>query len=149
MALTPLQRQQRKNAIQEAFNEYKSVGTTLMQMGKIEPEEYYSRVRNRGIQFGIIQPNEYPDALPGFVEPVFRITGATAGAIIMSPGGLVGMAKGAGLGGAAATAVYQQFAEFFSDDMPMKPLSQKAKEVGMAGAVDFRWSCKSSRTRFD
>ena len=137
MALTPLQRQQRKNAIQEAFNEYKSVGTTLMQMGRIEPEEYYSRVRNRGIQFGIIQPNEYPDALPGFVEPIFRITGATAGAIIGSPGGLVGMSKGAGLGGAAATAVYQQFAEFFSDDMPMKPLSQKAKEVGMAGAVDF------------
>ena len=137
MALTPLQRQRRKNEINDRFNEYKSVGTTLMQLGKITPEEYYSRVRNKGIQFGVIRPDEYPDDLPGWVEPVFRITGATAGAILSSPGGVLGMSRGAGIGGAAGTAAYQQFAEFFSDDMPMKPATQKLKEIGLAGAVDF------------
>ena len=68
MALTPLQRQRRKNEINDRFNEYKSVGTTLMQLGKITPEEYYSRVRNKGIQFGVIRPDEYPDDLPGWVQ---------------------------------------------------------------------------------
>ena len=141
-ALTPLQRKRRKDQIQTAFNEYKSVGTTLLQLGKIDAEEYYTRVRNKGIDLGIITSNQYPDALPSWVEPVFRITGATAGAIlaapavITGPGGIAAMSAGAGAGGAAATAAYQQFADFFSDDMPIKPVKEKLKDIGMAGAVD-------------
>jgi hypothetical protein len=141
-ALTPLQRKRRKDQIQTAFNEYKSVGTTLLQLGKIDSEEYYTRVRNKGINLGIITSNQYPDALPGWVEPVFRITGATAGAIlaapavITGPGGVAAMSAGAGAGGAAATAAYQQFADFFSDDMPIKPVKEKLKDIGMAGVVD-------------
>lgn len=135
--MSPLERKKLQDNIQQEFNMYKSVGSTLLQTGKIDAPEYYNRVRNKGIKLGLISEDEYPTTLPGAIEPIMRVTGATVGALAGIPLGLGGVSAGAGIGGAAATAVFQEFSELFNPDLPMMPMGQKMKRAGTAGAVDF------------
>ena len=135
--MTPLERKKIQDRIQQEFNMYKSAGSTLLQTGKIDAPEYYERVRNKGIKLGLIGEDEYPTTLPSSIEPVMRVTGATIGALAGIPLGLGGISAGAGVGGALATAAFQEFSEFFNPDLPMMPIGQKMKRAGTAGAVDF------------
>jgi len=135
--MTPLEKKKNFDAIQKEFNAYKIAGSTLLQAEQIDAKTYYKKVRNKGVQLGLINSDEYPTDLPGIVEPVFRITGATAGAIAGIAGGLPGMSVGAGIGGGAATAVYREFSELLSPDLPLAPMGTKMKEAGLAGGVDF------------
>lgn len=134
--MSPLERKKLQDRIQKEFTNYKGVGSTLLQTGRIDSKEYYERVRNKGIQLGLIGEDEYPTTLPSALEPVMRVTGATIGALAGIRGGLTGASAGAGVGGAAATALFQEFSEFMNPDLPMMPMGEKMKRVGTAGAVD-------------
>ena len=142
--MTPLERKKLMDTLQEEFNLYKSAGSTLLQAGRITPKEYYKGVRDKGIELNIIGEDEYPTTLPGYVEPVFRVTGATlgaiAGGILGLPGGpigsLAGASAGAGAGGGAATLAFQNFSEFLNPDLPVMPFSEKVKVSENAATVD-------------
>tara|TARA_R100001510_G_scaffold42004_1_gene38350 strand:- start:1551 stop:3899 length:2349 start_codon:yes stop_codon:yes gene_type:complete len=142
--MTPLERKKIMDTLQEEFNLYKSAGSTLLQAGRITPKEYYKGVRDKGIQLNILGENEYPTTLPGYVEPIFRVTGATlgavAGSILGAPGGpagtLAGASAGAGVGGGAATLAFQEFSEFLNPDLPVMPFAEKVKISENAATVD-------------
>lgn len=139
--MTPLEKKRYFDTIQKEFNAYKIAGSMLMQNNQIDAKTYYSKVRDKGVQLGIIKKDEYPTDLPSIVEPAFRITGATIGAIAGIAGGVPGqllrMSIGSGVGGGTATAVYREFAELLSPDIPVAPIGTKIKEAGLAGGVDF------------
>lgn len=139
-----LERQRREDQIQAEFNNYKRAGSTLLQAGRIDEKKYYANVRNKGIQLGLLTENDYPTDLPAAVEPLFRITGATLGAIAGGVAGIAGRQNpltsasvGAGLGGAGATAIVREMAELLNPDLPLAPIGKKISDAGMAGAIDF------------
>ena len=135
--MTPLERKKIQDSINQEFNLFKKTGSTLLQAGRINAKTYYKNVRQKGIDLGIINEDEYPTDLPGWAEPTMRITGATLGAIGGAAGGIGGMSVGAGVGGGAATAVYREFAELLNPDLPIAPMNKKIRDVGVAGATDF------------
>jgi len=94
---------QKKQQAQKVFEELKADGAKLLAEGKIDELTYNTKVRDAGIELGLIGPNEYPGRLPGFVEPTLEILGGIGGAVVGIPGGIPGMAAGAGLGSAGGS----------------------------------------------
>ena len=58
---------------QQIFNEIKSDGYKLLQEGKIDSKDYYSKTRNIGIELGIIDANDYPGRLPKIAEGFLEV----------------------------------------------------------------------------
>ena len=66
---------------QQVFNKIKSDGYKLLQEGKIDSKQYYSKTRNIGIELGLIDEKDYPGRLPKIAEVALEVIGGTAGAI--------------------------------------------------------------------
>jgi len=67
--------------IKNLFDAHKITGARLLQEGRISTEEYYKNTRDAGIKLGIIGEDEYPNDLPGWLQPTLEISGAVVGGI--------------------------------------------------------------------
>lgn len=128
--------QQRQEA-EKIFEELKIEGSRYLKEGKIDAKTYYEKVRNAGVELGIIGENEYPGRLPKWVEPTLQVIGGIGGAI---GGGLVagppGAIVGAGGGSATASLATDFLGDLLSPDMPSPSAGQRLKDAAVTGAID-------------
>ena len=119
------------------FEEVKLNGSRLLREQKIDAKTYYSKTREAGIELGLINPNDYSDRLPSFVEPFLEILGGTAGAVGgFLAGGPFGAAGGAGAGAAAGSLAADYLGDLLSPDMPRPSAEQRIKDAAITGTVD-------------
>ena len=118
---------QQKQQAQKIFEELKADGFKLLQEGKIDELTFNTRVRDAGVELGLIGPNEYPGRLPGFVEPVLEVAGGIGGAIAGIPGGPVGIVGGAGAGSAGGSLLTDFIGDIVSPIMPSPSAGQRKK----------------------
>ena len=127
---------QKKQQAQKVFEELKADGAKLLAEGKIDELTYNTKVRDAGIELGLIGPNEYPGRLPGFVEPTLEILGGIGGAVVGIPGGIPGMAAGAGLGSAGGSLLTDFIGDKVSPNMPAPSAGQRTKDALITGTID-------------
>ena len=127
---------QQKQQAQKIFEELKADGFKLLQEGKIDELTFNTRVRDAGVELGLIGPNEYPGRLPGFVEPVLEVAGGIGGAIAGIPGGPVGIVGGAGAGSAGGSLLTDFIGDIVSPNMPSPSAGQRAKDALLTGTID-------------
>lgn len=120
----------------QIFEKVKADGFKLLQEGKIDELTYNTKVRNVGIELGLIGPNEYPGRLPGFVEPVLEVAGGIGGAILGIPGGPAGIIGGAGLGSAGGSLLTDKIGDIVSPNVPSPTTGQRLKDAAITGAID-------------
>ena len=126
-----------KEQAQKTFQELKLDGSRLLKEGQIDPETYYAKTRQAGIELGLISPNEYPDRLPKWVKPTLEVFGGTLGLIGGSlAGGIPGGAIGAGAGVATAALAADWLGDLRSPDMPAPGKTQRLREAALKGTVD-------------
>tara|TARA_R100001460_G_scaffold86173_1_gene127613 strand:+ start:1258 stop:3237 length:1980 start_codon:yes stop_codon:yes gene_type:complete len=127
---------QQKQQAQKIFEELKADGFKLLQEGKIDELTYNTKVRDAGVELGLIGPNEYPGRLPGFVEPALEIAGGISGAIAGIPGGLPGIAAGAGIGAGGGSLLTDFIGDVVSPNMPSPSAGQRTKDALLTGTID-------------
>jgi hypothetical protein len=127
---------QQKQQAQKIFEELKADGFKLLQEGKIDELTFNTRVRDAGVELGLIGPNEYPGRLPGFVEPVLEVAGGIGGAIAGIPGGPVGIVGGAGAGSAGGSLLTDFIGDIVSPNMPSPSAGQRTKDALLTGTID-------------
>lgn len=129
----------------QIFNEIKSDGYKLLQEGKIDSKDYYSKTRNIGIELGIIDANDYPGRLPKIAEGFLEVLGGTAGAIAGGTGGffaggpvgaILGAGAGAGVGAGSGSLAADFLGDLLAPDMPAPSARERVKEAVTVGAVD-------------
>lgn len=128
--------QQKENA-NKLFQEVKTEGSRYLKEGKIDAKTYYAKVRDAGVQLGIIGENEYPGRLPKWVEPTLEIIGGVGGAIGGAVvGGLPGAVVGAGGGSAGGSLATDFLGDLLAPDMPSPSGKQRATDALLTGAID-------------
>ncbi len=127
---------QQKQQAQKVFEELKADGAKLLAEGKIDKLTYNTKVRDAGIELGLIGANEYPGRLPGFVEPVLEVAGGIGGAIAGIPGGLPGIAAGAGFGSGGGSLLSDLIGDIVSPNMPSPSAGQRAKDAAITATLD-------------
>jgi len=128
----------------QIFNEIKSDGYKLLQEGKIDSKDYYSKTRNIGIELGIIDANDYPGRLPKIAEGFLEVLGGTAGAIAggvagipLGPAGIIGGAgAGAGIGAGSGSLAADFLGDLLAPNMPAPSARERVKDAVTVGAVD-------------
>ena len=124
--------------IKNLFDAHKITGARLLQEGRISTEEYYKNTRDAGIKLGIIGEDEYPNDLPGWLQPTLEISGAVVGGIAgaLVTRSLSGESVGAGLGSAGGRAVYEMILDFTAPEgLPQKDFEDVAEEALKEGAL--------------
>lgn len=129
---------------QQVFNKIKSDGYKLLQEGKIDSKQYYSKTRNIGIELGLIDAKDYPGRLPKIAEVALEVIGGTAGAIgggiLGIPAGPAGVIGGAGIGAGIGSSAASFGADFLGDllapDMPKPSLQERTQDALTTGAID-------------
>ena len=135
--MASLKELQQKEDANKLFQEVKTEGSRYLKEGKIDAKTYYAKVRDAGVQLGIIGENEYPGRLPKWVEPTLEIIGgvggAIGGAIVGGPPGAVVGAGGGSAGGSLAT---DFLGDLLAPDMPSPSGKQRVTDALLTGAID-------------
>lgn len=132
-----LQDLETKKIRQKEFDDYKNAGYLLLQNKEIEEKEYYSKVRNKGIQLGLIAPNEYPGRLPKWAEGAIEVVGGTTGAVLgFRAGGTKGASLGAGTGAASGSLFADWLGDLIAPNMPAPSAEERLKDAAITGVVD-------------
>jgi len=127
---------QQQQQAKKVFEEVKADGFRLLQEGKIDELTYNTRVRDAGVELGLIGPNEYPGRLPKFVEPALEVAGGIGGAIAGIPAGLPGIAAGAGIGSAGGSLLSDFIGDIASPNIPSPTTAQRATDAAITGLID-------------
>ena len=141
---TRFEQLEEKRINQQKFDSYKNAGYLLLQNQEINNKTYYKKVREKGIELGLIDQNDYPDRLPGFAEDFLTIAGGVVGAVgggitgvPLGPAGIIaGAAAGAGLGSATASLGADYLGDLIAPDMPKPTTEERIKDAAFTGLID-------------
>lgn len=141
---TRFEQLEEKRINQQKFDSYKNAGYLLLQNQEIDNKTYYKKVREKGIELGLIDQNDYPDRLPGFAEDFLTIAGGVVGAVgggiagvPLGPAGIIaGAAAGAGLGSATASLGADYLGDLIAPDMPKPTTEERIKDAAFTGLID-------------
>ena len=123
---------------ERVFERKKKEGVSLVRRGELSKEDYYQRIRDVAIKTKIIEPDEYPGALPSELETVFELALGIPGYLKgFAVGGPAGGALGFGAGSATGQGTFDTLNLLLADEGQItKPGSQIAKDMAMQFGID-------------
>lgn len=133
-------RQRIEKSIADDFETLKIQGTSLVKKGDITNEQYYKKIRQKAVEYGIVSEDEYPGYMPGYMEDVFRIGGNIAGGIGSARKGFLTYSASVGSGGAIGQGIFDTMNLYLTKKyMPgveTKPIEQISQDIANTFMVD-------------
>ena len=121
--------------IKDDFETLKIQGSILVNKGELTPQEYYGKIREKGLEYGIIQEDQYPGALPGVLEDAFRVTGNIIGGVYSRNNPVA-----VGAGGAIGQSIFDGLNTFYTNKVrpgvQTKPMEQIGEDMAKVFVVD-------------
>ena len=138
--LRAYERRRIEKNIADDFETLKIQGTSLVKKGDITNEQYYKKIREKAIEYGIISEDEYPGYMPSYMEDVFRIGGNIVGGVGAARKGFVGYSASVGAGGAMGQGIFDAMNVYLTKKyMPgveTKPIEEISQDIANTFLVD-------------